>query len=98
MEQNCNLVKARVGFIRLVPVISVIKRFKTNNFLYFDKMETLTRHCLACGKTVKGRIDKKFCDDYCRNVYNNRTKSDDNALIREVIQILKRTDAFLRRL
>ena len=47
-------------FIRLVPVISVIKRFKTNNFLYFDKMETLTRHCLACGKTVKGRIDKKI--------------------------------------
>lgn len=31
--------------------------------------------CLACGKTLKGRIDKKFCDDYCRNNYNNIQKS-----------------------
>lgn len=73
-------------------LLNVLKRII---FLYFDKMETLTRHCLACGKTVKGRIDKKFCDDYCRNVYNNRTKSDDNALIREVIQILKKNRRIL---
>ncbi len=58
-------------------------------------METSTRLCLACGKTVKGRIDKKFCDDYCRNVYNNRTKSDDNAFIREVIQVLKKNRRIL---
>lgn len=31
--------------------------------------------CLACGKTLKGRIDKKFCDDYCRNNFNNQQKS-----------------------
>jgi hypothetical protein len=31
--------------------------------------------CLACGKTLKGRVDKKFCDDYCRNNYNNQQKS-----------------------
>ena len=31
--------------------------------------------CLACGKTLKGRIDKKFCNDYCRNNYNNRQKA-----------------------
>ena len=33
------------------------------------------KSCLACGKTLKGRIDKKFCDDYCRNNYNNRQKA-----------------------
>lgn len=31
--------------------------------------------CLACGKPVKGRADKKFCDDYCRNAYNNTLKA-----------------------
>lgn len=31
--------------------------------------------CLACGKPLKGRIDKKFCDDYCRNTYNNHQKA-----------------------
>jgi predicted nucleic acid-binding Zn ribbon protein len=36
------------------------------------------RICLACGKPLKGRIDKKFCDDYCRNNYNNRQKAKGN--------------------
>ncbi len=31
--------------------------------------------CLSCSKPLKGRIDKKFCDDYCRNSYNNQLKS-----------------------
>ena len=34
-----------------------------------------TKVCLACGKPLKGRIDKKFCDDYCRNSYNNQQKA-----------------------
>ncbi len=34
-----------------------------------------TKICLACNKPLKGRIDKKFCDDYCRNNYNNTQKS-----------------------
>ncbi|MDX2046120.1 MAG: DUF2116 family Zn-ribbon domain-containing protein [Chitinophagaceae bacterium] len=31
--------------------------------------------CLYCGKALKGRVDKKFCDDYCRNNYNNQQKA-----------------------
>lgn len=31
--------------------------------------------CLSCGEKLKGRIDKKFCDDYCRNNFNNQQKS-----------------------
>src|SRR4249920_2207595 len=34
-----------------------------------------TKNCLACEKALKGRIDKKFCDDYCRNTYNNQQKA-----------------------
>ena len=39
---------------------------------------TLKRSCLACGSVLKGRADKKFCNDYCRNNYNNQQKSKDN--------------------
>jgi hypothetical protein len=40
--------------------------------------------CLSCGKPVKGRSDKKFCDDYCRAAYNNDLKGASNNLIRNV--------------
>jgi hypothetical protein len=42
--------------------------------------------CQACGKTLKGRADKKFCDDYCRNNYNNQLKAKGNysALVRNI--------------
>jgi len=37
-----------------------------------------TKTCLACNKPLKGRSDKKFCDDYCRNNYNNQQKAKGN--------------------
>ena len=52
--------------------------------------------CLKCGKPVVGRADKKFCDSYCRNSYNNQHKSSDaqfnllvNSKIRRNRRILK---------
>ena len=39
---------------------------------------TEAKLCLSCGKPLKGRIDKKFCDDYCRNNYNNKQKAQGN--------------------
>lgn len=62
-------------------------------------METAsTRPCLACGKPVKGRIDKKFCDDYCRNVYNNQAKLDESTWVRQVIAALKKNRRILAEL
>lgn len=40
--------------------------------------EVAPRTCLSCHKVLKGRIDKKFCDDYCRNNYNNLQKAKSN--------------------
>jgi len=31
--------------------------------------------CLCCNHLIKGRSDKKFCDDNCRNAYNNQLKA-----------------------
>jgi predicted nucleic acid-binding Zn ribbon protein len=41
-------------------------------------MNDITKSCLSCGKTIKGRADKKFCDDYCRNNFNNQQKAKGN--------------------
>ncbi|MBN9352349.1 MAG: hypothetical protein J0H55_16845 [Chitinophagaceae bacterium] len=43
-----------------------------------------TSNCTFCGKPLRGRSDKKFCDDYCRNNYNNQLKSKSNNLVRNI--------------
>ncbi len=45
-----------------------------------------TKTCLTCSNPLKGRVDKKFCDDYCRNNYNNQQKSkgSHNSLVRNI--------------
>ena len=43
-----------------------------------------TRFCLSCNKPLKGRTDKKFCDDQCRNHYNNQLKANSNNLVRNI--------------
>ncbi len=55
----------------------------------------MERSCLDCGKAVKGRADKKFCDDACRNNYNNRLKVEDNLFVKKLNQILKKNRAIL---
>ncbi|UKT64504.1 hypothetical protein [Pedobacter mucosus] len=58
----------------------------------------MERLCLDCGKAVKGRTDKKFCDDSCRNNYNNHLKFDDGILLKKINNILKRNRSILAKL
>ena len=53
------------------------------------------RKCLACEKTLRGRIDKKFCDDYCRNNYNNQQRAIDSQYDKSIIAILKKNKQIL---
>ncbi len=48
----------------------------------------IRRECLACGKVLHGRADKKFCNDYCRNAYNNNLKAATTPVIRTINHIL----------
>jgi len=43
-----------------------------------------SKNCITCGKLLKGRSDKKFCDDQCRNSHNNQLKSGVNNYKRKV--------------
>lgn len=53
------------------------------------------RTCLNCAKPVKGRADKKFCDDYCRNNYNNQIKAYSNNMIRNINNALRKNRRIL---
>lgn len=37
--------------------------------------------CLSCNKKLQGRIDKKYCDSYCKSAYHNQYKSKHELVI-----------------
>lgn len=61
-------------------------------------MEPITKTCLFCDKPLRGRIDKKFCDDYCRNNFNNKQNSDQSNHVRNVNRILGKNRRILEKL
>ena len=46
--------------------------------------------CLDCGEVLRGRSDKKFCSDQCRNSYNNKMNRDETNYMKNVHNILRR--------
>lgn len=48
------------------------------------------KKCLECGDKVIGRIDKKFCSDYCRNAFNNKVNKESKNLIRNTNNRLRK--------
>jgi hypothetical protein len=48
------------------------------------------KNCLECGEILKGRIDKKYCSDYCRNSYNNKINKSAKNLIRNTNNRLRK--------
>ena len=52
--------------------------------------------CVECKEPLRGRCDKKFCDDNCRTSYNNKLKSDETNFVRNVNNVLRRNRRILR--
>lgn len=48
------------------------------------------KKCLECGDKVIGRVDKKFCSDYCRNAFNNKVNKESKNLIRNTNNRLRK--------
>lgn len=40
--------------------------------------------CLQCGEALQGRVDKKFCDDHCRNTYHYKSNRVASNYVRRV--------------
>lgn len=53
------------------------------------------KKCLECEEVLKGRVDKKFCSDYCRNAYNNNVNKDSKNLIRNINNRLRKNHKIL---
>ena len=85
---------------RLYSIIVICNRI----FFYFcrtpstNKLPSMKKTCPECGEEIKGRSDKKFCSDPCRNSFNNKLNSDTTNLIRNVNNILRKNRRVLEEL
>lgn len=44
--------------------------------------------CKFCQKEIHGRIDKKFCDSYCRSTFYNKKNKFNNEVIKSINRCL----------
>ncbi len=58
----------------------------------------MSKTCLECGHIFYGRTDKKFCEDHCRNLHNNRLNSDSTNYIRNINNALRKNRRILEAL
>lgn len=56
------------------------------------------RICVQCGHSLFGRRDKKFCNDFCRNTYNNNLNKENVEIIRITNSKLKKNHKILKNL
>lgn len=54
--------------------------------------------CLECGSPIIGRLDKKFCNDQCRHLFNNKKKRKHEAAILNINSILRKNRSILKSL
>ena len=65
-------------------------------FIYlYTNFSAVERKCLDCGDIIRGRADKKFCSDQCRNNYNNKLNRDSNNFVRNVHGLLRKNRRIL---
>lgn len=61
-------------------------------------MIPIQKNCLNCDAPMRGRIDKKFCDDSCRNTFNNQKNSNTTNFIRRINHALRKNRNILESL
>ena len=55
--------------------------------------------CLQCEKPItRGRPDRKFCSEGCKNLYHNQNKIIESGEIKDILLILKRNRRILKKL
>ncbi|MES2006249.1 MAG: hypothetical protein V4450_17150 [Bacteroidota bacterium] len=54
-----------------------------------------TKTCLSCQQQLRGRSDKKFCNDYCRNTHHNQLNSEGNGYVRNINHCLQKNRRIL---
>jgi hypothetical protein len=57
--------------------------------------QVLMKQCLTCGQVIRGRSDKKFCHDGCRNQYHNLNMNTVTASQRVINSLLRKNRRIL---
>ena len=60
--------------------------------------KSFIKTCLQCSKPITGRLDKKYCNDYCRNSYNNQIKRASDQQIQKVNSLIRKNRRILKTL
>ena len=82
-------------YTRFAIIYSRLYSFE-NVFVYlYQNISAVEKKCLDCGDTLRGRTDKKFCSDQCRNNYNNKLNRDSNNFVRNVHGLLRKNRRIL---
>ncbi len=53
------------------------------------------RPCQQCGELFFGRVDKKFCSDYCRTIFNNNLNKDATKIVNRINHVLRKNRRIL---
>lgn len=56
------------------------------------------KYCTFCDVTIRGRSDKRFCNDACRNAYHNEMNKEPFTLVNSINRKLKRNRKILQTL
>ncbi|SRR6056297_1051520 len=56
------------------------------------------KSCQECGASFRGRTDKKFCTADCRSTFHNRKYRDQNNMMRNINNCLRRNRKILKEL
>jgi hypothetical protein len=78
----------------------IYKRVKTGKYLQgfynFMNMQQEKKYCLYCEKLLKGRSDKRYCDDGCRTAFFNEQKKEEHGEIKIIDLTLKKNRRILK--
>jgi hypothetical protein len=66
--------------------------------MFTEPSQSVGKSCLHCKDVLRGRSDKKFCNDSCRSAYNNMRYADYNSHVRKVNQRLRNNHKVLQQL
>lgn len=82
------------------PIIFPYPHYTEEN--YSSQLNTFSmdarNYCLQCNNPLRGRSDKKFCNDYCRNSFNNKQSPSNTQYMRQVNAILRKNRTVLQSL
>lgn len=60
--------------------------------------QKMKRTCMVCEETLRGRLDQKFCSDFCRSNFHNDRYRLDNFHVKKINRVLMKNRRILKHL